>query len=163
LEAVDGNRDRIGQFLLFQKYGPAGPDGRVGTEDDVKNILEGIQPPADAARQAALDVSLGYYVWDLPSYDQQRKKGYLLLLTGQPKQALVAFQKEYSTCPVADAKALGNATDDILRALKAITGNLQAGERFLAFQKYGAAGPDGQAGTGDDLKDPVEEVLETMK
>jgi len=163
LEAVDGNRDRIGRFLLFQKYGPGGPDGKVDTEDDVKNILESIQPPADAARQMALDVSLGYYVWDFPSYDQHRKKGYLFLLTGQPKQALVAFQKEYSMCPAADAKALGDATDDILRALKAITGNLQAGERFLEFQKYGAAGPDGRAGTGDDLRDPVEEVLGAVR
>jgi tetratricopeptide (TPR) repeat protein len=163
LEAVDGNRDRIEQFLLFQKYGPGGPDGKVGTDDDAKNVFESTQPKDDAEREKALEVSRSYYQWEYPTYDQYRKKGYLFLLTGQPKQALVAFQKEYSTCPAADAKALGDATDDVLRALKAITGNLQAGERFLEFQKYGAAGPDGQAGSGDDLRDPVEEVLGAVK
>lgn len=163
LEAVDGNRDRVEQFLLFQKYGSAGPDREVGTEDDVRNILEDIGVPEDPDREAALEVSRQYYQWDYPYYGQHRRKGYLFLLSGQPKEALVAFQKEYNMCPADKPKALEDATDDILRALKTITGNLQSGQRFLEFQKYGAAGADGQRGTEDDLIDVVEEVLESVE
>lgn len=158
LHAADGNRTRTEQFLLFQKYGPAGPDGFVGTADDLKNILDDIPLPDDPEREAALKVSREYYRWDYPTYDQKRKKGYLLLLTSQPKAALAEFVKGYETAPT-DPTGVKDATDDILKALKALTGNLQAGQRFLAFQKYGAAGPDNLAGTADDLTDPVKELL----
>lgn len=158
LQAVDGDRKRVEQFLLFQKHGAAGPDGFVGTADDLGDVLDEIELPEAPEREAALKVSREYYRWDYPAYEQKRRKGYLLLLTGQPKAAVAEFVKGYEAAP-AGPTALGDATDDVLKAMKALTGNMRAGQRFLEFRKHGAAGPDGLAGTGDDLTDPVEELL----
>ena len=39
LMAMDGHMARANQYLLYQHYGPAGPDGLVGTADDVGNVI----------------------------------------------------------------------------------------------------------------------------
>ena len=42
-------------------------------------------------------------------------------------------------------------SEGIAAAIKAFDGTALRAKRYLLFQKHGAAGPDGQAGTGDDI------------
>ena len=44
-------------------------------------------------------------------------------------------------------------------ALNARHGHTLAGERFMAYQKYGPEGRDGKKGTADDLANPLKGVL----
>ncbi|MFW6107640.1 MAG: hypothetical protein ACOC70_00435, partial [bacterium] len=41
IKAVDGHIFRANRYLVYQKYGKAGPDKKVGTEDDLTDPLAG--------------------------------------------------------------------------------------------------------------------------
>ena len=40
LRLLDGHGRRAEAFVLYQQYGPAGPDGQRGTPDDVADPLQ---------------------------------------------------------------------------------------------------------------------------
>jgi tetratricopeptide (TPR) repeat protein len=74
---------------------------------------------------------------------------------GRQTEAIQEARIFYRTCPTAK---LGEAAELIATVLKAADFNLGRANAFLRFQKYGAAGEDGQSGTADDLTDPLTAV-----
>ncbi len=53
LNRIDGNNKRSKALVNYQLFGPAGRDGKVGTEDDEANLLPEIGYPDDPERTAA--------------------------------------------------------------------------------------------------------------
>jgi len=142
-------------FVAFQSHGPDGEDGKKGTEDDVEDPLVKVQwtPPPE------IEALFKKTVAGLPQDFQGRRwRGYLYLYWGKPELALKEFAWRYDHAPL-EQKAIDEAIDDLVVALKACCGHALAGERFLDYQKYGPKGRDGKAGTADDLTDPLKEIL----
>lgn len=149
LKAKDGNLARVNRFLEYQKYGKVGADGELGTDDDLSNPIESLTAPADDAMEALYQEEL-----DRTSKDWvgAMKRAGIYRLRGKPDKALAELRVAYRICPY-DQRALQRVSDQLIQVLVQVTGDPKAGERFIAFQKYGVAGVDGKTGTQDDLKD----------
>lgn len=151
LEQDDRQAD---EFLMFQRCGPYGPDGKEGTNDDLSNPLERVSATVsegaakrfEAAVKACADDAVG-----------RRDRGYLYLFWGKPKLALKEFATELAICEV-DESALDQAANDLFVALKALRGFRPSDDDLHQFLKHGPAGPDGKPGTKDDLRNPLEAV-----
>jgi len=147
------------EFVLFQANGPAGADGKKGTEDDTTDPLAAVQwtPPAE------IETLFERTLKDLPEdFAGRRWRGYLYLYWGKPGEALKEFVARYDACPL-EQKAIDQCIDDVVVALKAHCGHTLAGEQFMDYQKYGPKGKDGKLGTEDDLQDPIREILKAMR
>ncbi|NQT53167.1 carbohydrate binding domain-containing protein, partial [bacterium] len=135
-------------FVAFQAAGPAGKDGKKGTEDDVQNPLAAVQWKPSAEAEALFQKTLKSLPED---FRGRRWRGHLYLYWGKPELALKEFVRRYDEAPL-EQKALDEAIDDLVVALKGYCGHTLAGERFMAYQKHGPKGEDGQLGTADDLE-----------
>ena len=138
-------------FVAFQSHGPNGEDGKKGTEDDLKNPLaeaKWVPPPEIEAIFKKTLVSLP------KDFRSRRWRGYLYLYWGKPDMALGEFVRRYDEAPL-EQKAVDEAINDLVVALKAYHGHTLAGEQFMAYQKFGPKGKDGKSGTADDLANPL--------
>lgn len=81
--------------------------------------------------------------------------------TGDFAQAVKAAKTAYDLART--SAELDAATKALGRAIKAADGNLVRLNDFLKFQKFGPDGEDKQAGTGDDLKNPLAGLLAEPK
>lgn len=152
LKSLDMNLSRANAFLRFQKYGPAGEDGKLGTGDDLQNplaALNGVPVSPDADELKALDEALTKFGNTLAD---RRAKGFLNLFFGRPAQAMSEFKQALLSCPV-DAKSIQAAANDVSVGLKAINGHLFATDSFIEFFLYGPNGKDGKSDLVDPLKD----------
>ena len=146
LKALDGNLARANAYRQFQRSGPAGLDGRAGTQDDLADPLAAFEPPFDPEHDTEFRQATA-------SAKSLREKGYLRLYWGKPKEALQALKQAYLTCRAVDR--LDGAANDVVVGLKAAQGHALGLDRFYLYQQYGPKGKDGQAGTADDLTDPL--------
>jgi len=151
LKAHDGGIHRLNTFLTYQLHGAAGPDGQVGTDDDVPNILAEIDVASTPERDRLLQEVLGRQPDD---HTGHRARGYIYLFLDKPKLAVAELKKAYQLCP-AEGEAVQDAIDDVALALKAYHGTALGVQKFLEFQQHGPNGPDGQKGTDDDIEDPL--------
>jgi len=162
LEMDPGQANR---FREYQAYGAAGADGKTGTEDDRRNPLAEVGPPLPDDVVAAIEARLttmtpradcvypplGRLVPRADSiYALLRDRGCVCLTLGRPRDALRLFRSAWDAATV---QWLEEANGLVPRALKALDGNLVRANAYMAFQKFGPAGPDGRTGTGDDLTD----------
>jgi len=156
LKGLDGNLVRANAFFRFQKYGPAGEDGKLGTADDIRNPVAGVAEPVTAEirkkREKALaDVEANAALTDAV---KARTKGYLYLTWGMPREALREFRQVYISSPMEES-TIQRAANDVAVGLKALHGHTLAAQAFFDYQMYGPAGKDGRKGTDDDLTDPL--------
>jgi len=151
LRAKSGHLVAGNNFRRYQLYGPAGPDRRVGTQDDLKNPFQGVALEADPERDKLFERAIAAQP-DTP--DGHRTRGWLYLLWCKPKEALKEFKREFALCSL-ESDALSRAAQDVALGLKALNGTPVGMEAFVQFQRYGPAGPDGRKGTRDDLEDPL--------
>lgn len=149
LSAIDGNLVRANQFILFQKYGQAGLDGKAGTEDDLPDFTKVMERSVDPQFVQQL-MAEAEKINDMLDAKSLRKQGMLFLYAGQPQKALEAFQKEYLLI-VGTPEGLAQSSGDVAAALRAASGQLFGSKAFLDFQQYGHAGIDAMPGTADDL------------
>ena len=152
-KAHDGTIHRLNRFLSYQRYGPAGPDGQVGTDDDLENVLATTEVPSTPERDQMLQQILDRQPDD---YRGHRLRGYVYLFMDKPKEAVAESKLAYQLCPV-EEKAVQQAVDDAATGLRASHGTALAAQEFLEFQQHGPNGPDGKKGTDDDINDPLKE------
>ncbi|MBM4031381.1 MAG: tetratricopeptide repeat protein [Planctomycetes bacterium] len=152
LRARDGHLVSGNAFRLFQAYGPAGPDRKPGTPDDIVNPLEGLVAKPDPERDKLFEAAIAARPRTVPGL---RARGWLYLLWGKPRPALAEFKRAFALCSLETAE-LTRAAQDIALALKALRGTPVGMEAFAEFQRHGPHGPDGKPKTPDDLKDPLE-------
>lgn len=148
VKAAQGGLPAVHAWLAFQRHGPTGADGAPGTADDLVDPLPAPAPLAPPPAEVLAGFGGGADGW--------RLRGYCLLRAGRAAEALAAFRTAFAVCAVQD-DALARHGRDVVVALKAVHGHLAAGEAFIAWQRFGAAGADGRTGTGDDLADPLAE------
>jgi len=154
MTARDSHLANANAFVLYQKHGEAGPDGKTGTEDDLppfrQEITRELEPgfKTRLLEEAAKDV-------DPLNPGNLHRRGMLYLHAGEPEKALEAFRAEYLLV-TNDTKAMERAADGLAAALRASTGRVFGASAFLDFQKYGKIGPDGKAGTADDIAVPFQ-------
>ena len=151
LRARDGHLASGNAFRRYQVYGPAGPDAKLGTADDLANPLAKAafqpEPEIDRLFEAALAAQ--------PStVAGRRARGYICLLWYKPRKALSEFKRAFALANV-ESTELAKTAQDIASGLKALNGTPVGMDAFVAFQRYGPNGPDGKLGTPDDLKDPL--------
>ena len=160
MKAIDGHVHRANQYLLYQRYGPAGEDGKPDTDDDLTNPLQELaedywqkhappDPDLDAKFQAAIDEQED-------TMRGRRARGYLYLAWGKPDQAMVEMKAAYRLCPLRQSDLL-RAITDIAVAIKGVDGDIFRANRYLLYMKHGPKGKDGIAGNEDDLKNPLGE------
>ncbi len=150
LKAIDGDLVRANAYLLYQKHGPAGPDGKSGTTDDLKDPLAGVKLPAVAGRDKMLAEAVAAC-----EEHELRRKGVLLLAWGKCDAGLEVMQEVYARCGVAP-QPLKQVILGIAGALKALDGHVFRANQYLLYQKHGPAGPDGIPGNADDIVNPLD-------
>jgi len=146
---LDKNPARANQFIKFQLYGPAGPDGKNGTLDDLTNPLDDIGYPADAQRQQTFTAAF-------PTLGNDAAAAYhravLCLYVGQPRPALYYFMDAFRHCQSNKFQAYGIAV--VVNGLRSVQGHSIGLNNAVSYVLYGPNGKDGKPGTGDDLTDP---------
>jgi tetratricopeptide (TPR) repeat protein len=146
LSAQDKGIDRANQFLNFELTG--GTDGKP-------NPLDAVGYPSNPARDAAFatmrqqagDDSIGC-----------RLRAYTYLLSGKPKDALGnfadAFRRNENPYDLTNA-----GVELVATGLRAAQGHRVGLDKAMQFVIYGPAGPDGKAGTSDDIPDPFASLM----
>ncbi len=159
LKAMDGTVVRANRYLVYQRFGPAGEDGKTGTADDLRDPLEaetfpGL--PADVTEAlAALAKTPGATV------DVYETRGQAFLALGDCKQGFNQMKNAYAMA--GDARSLTRAIEDMAGAIKAFDGHIVRANEYLDFQRCGTAGPDGAAGTEDDLTNPIPQITKDIQ
>jgi hypothetical protein len=156
LKQLDNNDvTRCNAFLDFQMNGPAGPDGKPGTEDDLKNPLDAYAYPDCKERARILEEACAQVGDDS---EGSRIRAHACLFTVRHKEALKYFVEacqrsrleQYPIC----------ARELVWLGVRPLRGYPVGMSQAFAFITQGAAGADGKVGTEDDLKDPVAGLLE---
>lgn len=147
LKAKEGGLRTANAFITFLTTGPEGPDGRLGTKDDVADPLAAYALPAEPERDKLfgaavkrlatdpLDQALVYLFWDKPAH------------------ALRSFRRHYLQATT--ATGLRTAITILAQAMRAVGRPEAEVQAFFDFQNYGPNGKDGKPRTKDDLKDPI--------
>ncbi|HAU38018.1 MAG TPA: hypothetical protein DCX07_09930 [Phycisphaerales bacterium] len=151
LKNADGNVTRANAFLAFQKYGPAGPDGKAGTADDLTDPLASVPRATLPQREKAFAVARAE-AGDDAMASRLRAQSYLY--TGHSAEALQLYVDAFQRSDLYEWDRIGN--EMIQTAVRAAQGHAHGLDRFYDFVNDGPDGPDGKAGTADDQKDPFE-------
>ena len=142
---LDQNRDRADRFIAFQHYGPDGPDGRPGSDDDLTNPLDEIGYPADPERKQAFakvfahlgnDAAAGYH------------RGMICVYAGQPRAALYYFMDAFRRSGV--GKYQDYAIALVVNGLRPVRGHSVGLDGAAGYILYGPSGNDGAAGATPD-------------
>lgn len=158
-KSADRNLSRANAFLKFQKYGPAGMDGKPGTADDVADPLAALPAlAADAPRNKSFAETLAKTDRD---YVGMRTRAKLLLLMDLGGDAFEALTRAFELCPAKDA-SLQSATDDLTALVVRYTRDLDLAQRVVDYVMYGPAGADGKPGTADDPGDAFGDVRKRL-
>ena len=157
-KAADGNLARANRLLKYQRFGPAGIDGALGTEDDLQDVLAELPPFKDPKRAELYATAARRQPEDWQGY---RRRASFHLYLDQPVQAFEALRKSFSLCPPSDVE-LQRAADDLTGLVVRLTKDKVLGESLVQFMMYGAEGEDGKKGTADDLSDPSPEIVKRL-
>ncbi len=112
--------------------------------------MEQIQYPTLPDREKLFD-GIRNEAGDTPS--ASRIRAWTFLYSGKPNDGVAQFADAFRRASAAqDLQTAGS--DLIVIALRVVRGTAAGIENEVAFVLSGPAGPDGQAGTSDDLKDP---------
>jgi tetratricopeptide (TPR) repeat protein len=147
LKGLDKNVGRANAFIAFQRFGPAGEEGKPGTA--VKNPLEGLAAPSYPERDKAFAEARKAAGDDVRS---MQFRAATFSYSGHPKEALKCYMDAFARSSGDELQQTGRAM--ILIGARAVRGHAAGLEEFFTFVNYGPAGPDGKPGTADDLKDP---------
>jgi len=110
---------------------------------------------AHRANAANLLVSRAVKVASICRYQERCVR--MLLKAGKTADALGEAKLYFYMAPL-DHKAAQQAANLLSAALKAHDGTIHRLNIFLTYQHHGAAGPDGQPGTDDDLSNTLAEI-----
>lgn len=96
------------------------------------------------------------FSWPL-EYGQARQRAIAFLEAGKPEEALRAAKAQFLLCPL-DEISIEAAVMSVSEVLVSLDGNDERARAFGKFARFGPAGIDGQAGTNDDLTNPLVNV-----
>lgn len=149
LGRIIGGKDgkRVKEIADWYTFGSAGADRLPGTADDLSDPRLGIQRAVYPGRLAAARAV------PLSSSQLVRRRATLLLWAGRPDE--VAALARWWMGHAGSAAEVGAIADILASCAVALSGDQAMRSRELRFLAFGPPGPDGQAGTADDLADPL--------
>jgi tetratricopeptide (TPR) repeat protein len=151
LKDIDKNTTRANAFLAFQEFGPNGKDGIAGNADDLTNPLASVGYPSYPAREKAFAKARESMGDDAAA---SRLRALTFLYSAHPDEAL-KHMAEYFRRSHLEAYPMQAVVNDMMAlGVKPLRGHATGLKPFYEFIRFGPAGPDGQANTADDLKDP---------
>ena len=157
-KAVDHNLARANRFLKYQKFGPAGEDGKPGTADDIADVLREVPATADPARTRLYEGAVAA----IPvTWTAERERARFCVYLDQPAKGLEALERSFDLCPPneTDLQSCVDAlTDFIIRYTK----DTATAEALVQYIMFGPAGKDGKAGTADDIEAPIPKIAQEL-
>lgn len=153
-KGLDANVARANVFLDYQKFGPAGADGKPGGGDDLANPLDKIAYPRGLERERAFEEARKKAGDDAAG---SRHRGMTYIYSGRPKEALRHFVDAFRRCDGRTFQGMGDVM--IVMGARAARGHSVGLAQFFKFVNFGPNGPDGKSGTGDDIADPFAPLL----
>jgi tetratricopeptide (TPR) repeat protein len=154
MKNIDGHLGRANAFINYQRFGPAGEDAQAGTADDLADPLAAVPRPSYPEREKVFEASRARAG---DNAEAMRYRAMTYLYAGRPVQALRCAMDAFARCTGSDVQTYAELM--ILVGARAVRGHAADMEPFYAFVNYGPAGPDGKAGTADDLADPFAPLL----
>jgi hypothetical protein len=147
--SVDGNLGRANEFLAYQRFGPAGPDGKPNTPDDVKanHLAAAKYPPTNAARDKRFTAAVAAQPNTFEGY---RAKGFLYAYWGRPKEAAQQFRLALRACT--DAQVPQAANELVLIGMKAHRASFHGLDQIFEYISYGPKGKTGKANIPDPFQ-----------
>jgi len=138
---VDGNVVRANAFLSFQRHGPAGPDKRPGTPDDVRpNHLAAVRyPPPEPGRDQRFTRALAAQP---KTPDGHRARAYLYTHWGKTKEAAKSFRLAFQASP--EPQVPQAVQELVMVGMKAHTASFHGLGRIFEFISYGPKGKSGK-------------------
>jgi tetratricopeptide (TPR) repeat protein len=154
LRARDGHLVSGNLFRQYQLTGPAGPDRKPGTPDDLPSPVANVAFKPDPELDKLFEAAIAAQPLSVAGH---RARGWLCLAWCKPRKALGEFKRAFAICSLETAE-INRVAQDVALGLKALHGTPVGMEAFADFQRHGPNGPDGRKGTPDDLKDPLEGI-----
>jgi len=148
-DADGGSVKRANAFILFQRWGPAGPDGEPGTGDDLVDPLAALgYPPMDERARALAGLLEG------PPETAQafRRAALARVWLGRPAEAAALFLEALRRAPFRELRDI--LYEAVTIGLRGARGSAAGLDAAFAFVAWGPAGPDEKPGTSDDIADP---------
>ena len=151
LARLDSDRTRANCFISYQRYGPDGPDGKPGTDDDLTNPLDAIGYPADVDRKQAFAKVFGQLGTDAAA---MHHRGMICLYAGQPRGALYYFMDALRRSDT--GKYQDYAVPLVVNGLRAVRGHCFGLTDAVRYLIHGPAGEQGKSGEQEGLQDPFQ-------
>jgi|GEM_PF-2749053 len=155
VRGADGSIARVNAYVAYHKHGRAGADGKLETKDDLTDPFGTMTMPDKEARDKVFSEQMAKLRAD---WEGRLARARVLRYWGRSLEALKELKLAFVSSPM-EQEPLQRVTNAIVALLTQLSGDPQAGKRFVAFQKLGPAGSDGKFGTGDDLTNPLDEYL----
>ena len=165
MREVDGDVKRANAFLDYQRWGPAGEDGKVGTKDDLKDPLSSVGYPSYPGQLASGAAGARLNAGRERAFAEARDKAgdgahaalhrsLTYTYTGHPEKALAHYVDAFGRCSDGDFQRM--AENMIVIGLRAVRGHAVGLEQVFRLVAFGPAGPDGRPDTGDDIPNQFE-------
>jgi len=146
-KAREGSLRSANAYIAFVENGPEGPDGKLGTADDLKDPTAAVSLPAEPERDRLFGAAAKRFI------TEPLQLGYLYICWDKPDEALRAFRRYY--LDTFETSKLQPAVAVLTRAMRALGRSEAEVDAFFDYQNYGPAGKDGRPKTADDLRDPL--------
>lgn len=129
MSSRDRNSAGANRFLLYQRCGRAGTDGKMDTQDDLPSFKDTVPCSIDPAFEGQL-VQAAEKEISILDAGPLRRRGMLYLHAGKPEKALEAFEMQYRLV-VASAEMMQSAVNGIATATRAASFQTSAAKAFL--------------------------------
>jgi tetratricopeptide (TPR) repeat protein len=152
---------RANRFIEYQRLGPAGEDGNLGTADDLTDPLEEFGRPAYPDRDKAFAEARRTAGDDAAA---SRFRAMACIYAGRPREALRHYLDSVARTEALTESGRGGEFTRLVRetitvGVRAVRGHTAGLDVFYQFVTYGPAGPDGKMNTPDDIPDPFAPLL----
>lgn len=145
LSAEDKKVDRANQFLAFQQTGATGGAG---------NPMDAVGYPSLPDRERAF-ATMREQAGD--TAEASRLRAFTFLFVGKPKEAFAQFADAFRrSSNVQDFQRAGRELTTV--GLRAVHGHGIGIDTAIQYVTFGPNGPDGKAGTSDDIADPFAQL-----
>lgn len=145
MRKADGNLGRALAFLNFQKR---------NSVPAVPNVLLAVPQLDDDARRKGRE-ELARRLDE--GWSSDLSIAWRLLWLDSPKDSMAVAERAFSKAPL-NSMSLQNCANAIMRPVAVAVRDPVVLKRITDYLLYGAPGPDGQAGTADDLGNPLAEM-----
>ena len=149
LRSVDGTLKRANEVLTYQRFGPAGPDGKPNTPDDVRaNHLASVKPPPS---NGARDKRFADAIKAQPNdYEGYRARAFLYVYWGKPKESAQQFRLAFKACK--DSAVPTAAHELVLVGMKAYRSSFFGLEQIFEYISFGPKGKSGKENIPDPFR-----------